>query len=54
MQSYGDDADAVRTFGADVVATLCERLSTGGAPALHFYSLNLTKPTPQSLQLLGR
>ena len=54
MQAYGDDADAVRAFGAEVVAGLCERLIAGGVPALHFYTLNLAKPTTQVLQLLGR
>ncbi len=45
MQSMGDDADAIRDFGADVVAGLCQRLIHGGAPGLHFYTLNLAKPT---------
>lgn len=54
MQAYGDDVDAVREFGADVVAALCQRLIEGGAPALHFYTLNLAKPTQQILQRLGR
>lgn len=54
MQAYGDDAEAVRAFGADVVAALCERLIAGGAPSLHFYTLNLAKPTHAVLQRLGR
>ncbi len=54
MQAYGDDAEAVRAFGADVVAALCERLIAGGAPSLHFYTLNLAKPTGAVLQRLGR
>ena len=54
MQAYGDDAEAVRAFGADVVAALCERLIAGGAPSLHFYTLNLAKPTSAVLQRLGR
>ena len=45
MQSYGDDAEAIRELGADVVAQLCRRLIDGGAPGLHFYTLNLAKPT---------
>ena len=54
MQAYGDDADAVRAFGAEVVAQLCQRLLEGGAPGLHFYTLNLARPTQQVLKLLGR
>ena len=45
MQAYGDDAEGIRELGADVVAQLCRRLLDGGAPALHFYTLNLAKPT---------
>ncbi|GHH47182.1 MULTISPECIES: methylenetetrahydrofolate reductase [NAD(P)H] [Gammaproteobacteria] len=52
MQAYGDDVEAVRDFGADVVAALCERLLAGGAPSLHFYTLNLSKPTSLVLQRL--
>ncbi|MGV8960476.1 MAG: methylenetetrahydrofolate reductase [NAD(P)H] [Stenotrophomonas sp.] len=52
MQAYADDAESVRAFGADVVASLCERLIAGGAPALHFYTLNLAKPTGAVLQRL--
>ena len=53
MQAYGDDAESVRSFGADVVAGLCERLITGGAPSLHFYTLNLAKPTNAVLERIG-
>ncbi len=52
MQAFGDDAESVRDFGADVVASLCERLVAGGAPSLHFYTLNLAKPTNTVLQRL--
>ncbi len=54
MQAFGDDAESVRSFGADVVASLCQRLVDGGAPSLHFYTLNLAKPTNAVLQRLGR
>ena len=54
MQGYGDDAESVRSFGADVVAALCEQLIAGGAPSLHFYTLNLAKPTSAVLHRLGR
>ena len=40
FESYGDDVDAIRAFGLDVVTELCQRLLAGGAPGLHFYSMN--------------
>ena len=52
MQSYGDDVEGVREFGADIVANLCRRLLDGGAPSLHFYTLNLAKPTQSVLSRL--
>ena len=51
MRGYGDDIEAVRTFAADMVAALCRRLIDGGAPSLHFYTLNMAKPT---LSVLAR
>jgi len=53
LQAFGDDVAAVREFGADVVADLCRRLLQGGAPALHFYTLNLARPTEAVLQRLA-
>lgn len=53
MQAFGDDAEAIREFAADLVAAMCERLTTGGAPSLHFYTLNLAKPTQSVLARLG-
>jgi methylenetetrahydrofolate reductase (NADPH) len=40
LEGYGDDNEAIKDFGLDVVTTLCERLLAGGAPGLHFYTLN--------------
>ncbi|MEC5399586.1 methylenetetrahydrofolate reductase [NAD(P)H] [Uliginosibacterium sp. H1] len=54
FESFGDDADSVRAFGLDVVTDLCERLLAGGAPGLHFYTLNqagLTREIWQRLRL---
>jgi methylenetetrahydrofolate reductase (NADPH) len=53
MQAYGDDSESIRAFAAEFVADLCSRLVDGGAPALHFYTLNLSKPTLNVLELLG-
>jgi methylenetetrahydrofolate reductase (NADPH) len=40
MEGFMDDAASIRAFGLDVVARLCERLIDGGAPGIHFYTLN--------------
>ena len=53
MRAYGDDADSIREFASDFVAKLCDRLLAGGAPGLHFYTLNLAKPTLNVLAKLA-
>ncbi|MBC6942411.1 MAG: methylenetetrahydrofolate reductase [NAD(P)H] [Xanthomonadales bacterium] len=45
LHALGDDVEAIREFAAEVVADLCDRLVAGGAPGLHFYTLNRSKPT---------
>ena len=40
LEEYGDDIASLRALGADVVTELCGRLLDGGAPGLHFYTLN--------------
>jgi len=44
MEGYGDDNESVQAFGRDIVTRLCERLLAGGAPGLHFYTLNQSAP----------
>jgi methylenetetrahydrofolate reductase (NADPH) len=53
LQSFGDDATSIKSFGLDVVAALCERLREGGAPALHFYTMNQSAATLGVLERLG-
>jgi methylenetetrahydrofolate reductase (NADPH) len=50
MAAYGDDAEAIREFGADIVASLCRRLLDGGAPGLHLYTLNRARATTAVLE----
>ena len=45
MSALGDDADGIRELSADLVAAMCRRLVEAGVPELHFYTLNLSKPT---------
>jgi methylenetetrahydrofolate reductase (NADPH) len=40
MEGFMDDTASIRAFGLDVVTGLCERLLAGGAPSIHFYTLN--------------
>jgi methylenetetrahydrofolate reductase (NADPH) len=40
LESYGDDVESIQDFGLEVVTNLCQRLINGGAPGLHFYTLN--------------
>jgi len=45
LAGFGDDTKSIRAFGLDVVSGMCERLLQGGAPGLHFYTLNQAAPT---------
>jgi len=45
LESFGDDKAAVQEFGLEVVSRLCQRLLDGGAPSLHFYTMNQSAPT---------
>lgn len=40
LDDYGDDIASLRSLGLDVVTDLCEKLMSGGAPGLHFYTMN--------------
>lgn len=53
LEGYGDDNEAVQAFGLDVVTSLCEKLLAGGAPGLHFYTLNQAAPSLAIWQRLG-
>jgi methylenetetrahydrofolate reductase (NADPH) len=54
LQGFGDDTAAIKAFGLEVVADLCQRLQRGGAPSLHFYTMNQSKPTLDLCRAIGR
>jgi methylenetetrahydrofolate reductase (NADPH) len=57
LQSYGDDLASIKAFGLEVVTDLCEQLRAGGAPAIHFYTMNQSLATLAlcaNLGLVGR
>ncbi|MBT3860564.1 MAG: methylenetetrahydrofolate reductase [NAD(P)H] [Gammaproteobacteria bacterium] len=47
LDGFGDDIEGLRRFGIDVASELCEELLLGGAPGLHFYSMNLSNSVTQ-------
>lgn len=53
LEGFGDDTASVKAFGLDVVTDLCDRLLAGGAPGLHFYTMNQAGATSTIWQRLG-
>lgn len=53
LQSFGDDSQSIKEFGTEVVTQLCERLLEGGAPGLHFYTMNQHAPVSAIWNNLG-
>lgn len=45
LEGFGDDREQIIAFGCDVVTRLCQQLLGGGAPGLHFYTMNQSAPT---------
>lgn len=53
LQAYGDDTASIKAFGLDVITDLSDRLLAGGAPGLHFYTLNAAGAVSTICQRLG-
>ena len=53
LQSFGDDTASIKAFGLDVVTDLCEQLVAGGAPSIHFYTMNQSATTLALCDRLG-
>jgi methylenetetrahydrofolate reductase (NADPH) len=53
LEAYGEDLGSIRAFGHEVVTELCRRLLEGGAPGLHFYTMNQAGPTQAIWQALN-
>jgi methylenetetrahydrofolate reductase (NADPH) len=53
LEGYRDDAASIRAFGLDVVTDLCRSLLDGGAPGLHFYTLNQAALSAEIWKRLG-
>ena len=53
LESLGDDTASIKALGLDVATDLCARLLEGGAPGLHFYTMNQAGPTLEIWRRLG-
>lgn len=53
LEGFGDDLESITDYGREAVTRLCERLLAGGAPGLHFYTMNKARPTLDIWQNLG-
>lgn len=53
LEAYGDDSASIRQFGEEVITKMCEQLIAGGAPSLHFYTMNQTEPNRAICKNLG-
>jgi methylenetetrahydrofolate reductase (NADPH) len=53
LEGFADDSASIKAFGLDVVTELCDRLISGGAPGLHFYTMNMAGPTSTIWHRLG-
>ena len=53
MEGFMDDSASIRAFGLDVVADLCRRLIDGGAPGIHFYTMNQSALALELCRRLG-
>ena len=53
LQACDAEPDTLKAFGVEVVTDLCQRLLQGGAPGLHFYTMNQSLPTMKVWKNLG-
>jgi methylenetetrahydrofolate reductase (NADPH) len=45
LEGFGDDLEAIQAYGTETVTRLCQQLLEGGAPGLHFYTMNQSGPS---------
>lgn len=52
LEASGDDADQVKRIGVEHATEQCRGLLSGGAPGIHFYTLNRSPATVEILRAL--
>ena len=50
LEGYGSDLESVAAFGEEYVTELCQILLEGGAPGIHFYTMNQVQPVKRMME----
>lgn len=53
LEAFGDDTASIKALGKDFITEMCQTLMEGGAPGIHFYSMNRTEPSMSIYQSLS-
>jgi len=53
FEAYESNSESANQLGIEIITKLSEKLIEGGAPALHFYSMNSVEPNLQVCKNLG-
>lgn len=53
LETLESNNDDLCKYGVEVVSKMCEKLFEGGAPGLHFYSMNRSGPIIEIIKNLG-
>ena len=50
LDGYGQDLESIAAFGGEYVTEMCQILMEGGAPGIHFYTMNQVQPVKRMLE----